>query len=211
MPTYLVEAYMPRSHAQEARAIGRRARATAEELSREGVPIRYVRTTLLPDDETCFHLFEAPGPAAVEEVNRRAALGCARIVGAIEASGRASDEDTMSVLKWAGRGNARLPRRPLRLSHARRHVGRLRDAVDVRLAGQCLVAGTMVSLLYVWTAMMVVTIMGAGPRDSWFWGILVAAALGTALVFYVYEHWERAYWRRNRHRLPDHADPPPWK
>lgn len=57
MPTYLVEAYMP--HAQEARAAGRRARAAAEELSREGVPIHYVRTTFLPDDETCFHLFEA--------------------------------------------------------------------------------------------------------------------------------------------------------
>jgi len=28
-----------------------------------------------PDDETCFHLFEASEPAAVEEVSRQAALG----------------------------------------------------------------------------------------------------------------------------------------
>lgn len=87
MPSYLVEVYLPRAQADEARASGRRARAAAEELSGEGVSIRYVRTTFLPDDETCFHLFEAPELAAVEEVSRRAALGCARIVGAIEASG----------------------------------------------------------------------------------------------------------------------------
>lgn len=86
MPSYLVEVYLPRSRAHEARDIGRRARAAAEELAREGVPVRYVRTTFLPDDETCFHLFEAPAPAAVEEVSRRAALGSARIVPAIESS-----------------------------------------------------------------------------------------------------------------------------
>ena len=86
MPNYLVEAYMPRSHAQEAHAAGRRARAAAEELSREGTPVLYVRTTFLPDDETCFHLFEASAEEAVEEVSRRAALGRARIVPAIESS-----------------------------------------------------------------------------------------------------------------------------
>jgi hypothetical protein len=52
MPSYLVEVYLPRSRAREARAIGLRARAAAEQLSREGVPIRYVRTTYLPDDAT---------------------------------------------------------------------------------------------------------------------------------------------------------------
>jgi hypothetical protein len=82
----MVEAYMPRSHAQEARAAGRRARAAAEELSREGVPIHYVRTTFLPDDETCFHLFEAASAKAVEEASSRAELGRARVVPAIESS-----------------------------------------------------------------------------------------------------------------------------
>jgi hypothetical protein len=83
--SYLVEVYLPRSRADEARASGRRARAAAEEVCSEGVGIRYVRTTFLPDDETCFHLFEASARAAVEEVSRRAALGRARIVAAIEA------------------------------------------------------------------------------------------------------------------------------
>jgi hypothetical protein len=86
VPSYLVEVYLPRSRAHEARATGCRASAAAEELSREGVPIRYVRTTFLPDDETCFHLFEAASAEVVEEVSRRAELGRARVVPAIEAS-----------------------------------------------------------------------------------------------------------------------------
>jgi hypothetical protein len=85
LPTYLVEVYLPRSRADEARASGARARAAGEEVCSEGARIRYVRTTFLPADETCFHLFEASERAAVEEVSRRAALGSARIVPAIEA------------------------------------------------------------------------------------------------------------------------------
>ena len=89
MPSYLVEAYVPRSRAAEARAAGRRARAVAEELSRDGTRVRYVRTTFLPDDETCFHLFEAASAELVEEVSLRAGLGRARVVLAIDASGSA--------------------------------------------------------------------------------------------------------------------------
>lgn len=86
MPTYLVETYMPRSHASEARAAASRARAAAEELSAEGTAVHYVRTTFLPDDETCFHLFQAVSANAVAEVSRLAELGPARVVSAIEAS-----------------------------------------------------------------------------------------------------------------------------
>jgi hypothetical protein len=78
--------YLPRTCAHEASATARHARAAAEQLSREGVPIRYVRAMYLPDDETRFHHFEARTPAAVEEASRRAALGRARIVPAIEVS-----------------------------------------------------------------------------------------------------------------------------
>jgi hypothetical protein len=88
MATYLLEAYLPRSRVEDARAAGDRARAAAEELSREGADIHYVRTTFLPEDETCFHVFEAGSEALVEEVSRRAALCHARIVPALEAPRR---------------------------------------------------------------------------------------------------------------------------
>jgi len=85
VPSYLLEVYLPRSRAHEVRATECRARAAAEELSREGVPIRYVRTTYLPDDEMCFHLLEAASAEVVVEAGRRAELGRARVVPAIEA------------------------------------------------------------------------------------------------------------------------------
>jgi Protein of unknown function (DUF4242) len=81
---YLVEAYVPRSRARDARAAGRDARAAAAQLSREGTPVRYVRTTFVPKDETCFHVFESADEEAVGEVCRRAGIGSARIVPALE-------------------------------------------------------------------------------------------------------------------------------
>jgi hypothetical protein len=84
MPRYLIETYVPRTHAHDARAAGRRARAAARQLSREGEPVRYVRTTLLLGDETCFHVFDAASEDAVAEACRLASLGTPRIVRAVE-------------------------------------------------------------------------------------------------------------------------------
>ena len=84
MPRYLVETYVPRTGADAARAAGRRARAAARQLSREGKPVRYVRTTFLPRDETCFHIFEAVSEDAVTEACRRAEIGSPRVVPAVE-------------------------------------------------------------------------------------------------------------------------------
>lgn len=82
--SYLVETYVPGVLAQDARAAGRRARAAARQLSRQGLAVRYVRTTLLPGDETCFHIFEAVSPDAVAEACRLAGLEAPRIVPAVE-------------------------------------------------------------------------------------------------------------------------------
>ena len=82
---YLVEVYVPRSHAREARASGR-----------ENVSIRYLRTTFLPDDETCFHLFEASSAEDVEEAGRRAELSHTRVVPAIDATRSRDDGPTES-------------------------------------------------------------------------------------------------------------------
>jgi hypothetical protein len=84
VPSYLVETYAPKLRADEARAAGRRARAAAEQLSGEGARIRYVRTTFLPDDETCFHVFEAASEEAVGEACRRAGIAAGRIAPAVE-------------------------------------------------------------------------------------------------------------------------------
>ena len=81
MPTFLVESYLPRSAGalDDAPAAARRA---AELAAEEGVAVRYLRTTILPSDETCFHLFEADSIAVVEAAAARAGLACDRVVEA---------------------------------------------------------------------------------------------------------------------------------
>lgn len=81
---FLAEIYVPGAEAQDACAAGRRAREATEKLTRDGVAVLYVRTTLLPEDETCFHLFEADSLDAVAEACRLAGLETPRIVAAIE-------------------------------------------------------------------------------------------------------------------------------
>ena len=84
MTSYLVETYVPRIQADGAREAGRRARSAARELAREGAAVRYVRSTFLPSDETCFHVFVAESEEAVLEACRRAGIGSPRIVPALE-------------------------------------------------------------------------------------------------------------------------------
>ena len=84
MARFIAESYVPRSRADDSSRAARCARAAAVQLSREGTSVRYVRTTLLPEDETCFHVFEATSADAVGEVGRRAGLNWARIVPVVE-------------------------------------------------------------------------------------------------------------------------------
>lgn len=44
--------------------------------------MRYLRTIFVPEDETCFHLFEAVSADAVAEASKRAAIEHERIVEA---------------------------------------------------------------------------------------------------------------------------------
>jgi hypothetical protein len=77
--TYLVEVYQPRAGADKASA---RARTAAEAVSRAGTPIRYVRSIFVPEDETCFHVFESSSKEAVVAATERAAFAFARIAEA---------------------------------------------------------------------------------------------------------------------------------
>jgi hypothetical protein len=82
--SFLVETYIPGVNAQDPRVAGRRMRDAAQRLSREGISVRYVRTTLLPGDETCFHVLAADSRDAVAAACRLAGLERARIVDVLE-------------------------------------------------------------------------------------------------------------------------------
>lgn len=84
MAAFLVEAYQPRTRLKELTALVRRASVVAQAMSADGAHVRYVRTTFVPEDETCFHLFESASSEAVEDVCRRAALTFDRVTEAVE-------------------------------------------------------------------------------------------------------------------------------
>ena len=74
MGSFIVELYVARG---EERALARAVeltRAAAERLTRDGAPVRRVRAIFVPEDETCFLLFEATDAAAAQEAARAAGL-----------------------------------------------------------------------------------------------------------------------------------------
>jgi hypothetical protein len=83
VPGYLVETYLARGRAGERAASDRRARSAAEALTRERAEIRFDRSIHIPEDETCFFLFEAPSARDAALVAARAGLDPVRVVEAV--------------------------------------------------------------------------------------------------------------------------------
>ncbi|HVN40313.1 MAG TPA: nickel-binding protein [Myxococcota bacterium] len=82
MSLFLVELYVSRADPGAARRWCRDARRAAEDLTRSGTPVRYQRSIFVPDDETCFCLFEAENADAVRAAACRAELPFQRIAEA---------------------------------------------------------------------------------------------------------------------------------
>ena len=76
---FLVELYRSHSETQAAADDGERARAAAETLSGSGHAVRLVRSFFVPDDETCFLLYEAESADTVRHAMALAGLPCDEI------------------------------------------------------------------------------------------------------------------------------------
>jgi Protein of unknown function (DUF4242) len=85
---FLVELYVARKDGGSAERGAERAHAAAEELTREGTPVRVLRSIFVPEDETCFLLYEATSAADVRDAVGRAALSLDRVVEAAPARHR---------------------------------------------------------------------------------------------------------------------------
>jgi hypothetical protein len=83
---FLVELYVARTDARAVRCGAERSRRAAEALTRAGTPVRYVRSIFVPEDETCFFLYEAASADAVRQAVCGAALTCERVVEAVDQS-----------------------------------------------------------------------------------------------------------------------------
>ena len=91
MTEFLVEIYHSHSEVRAAVADGERARAAAESLTRSGTAVRLVRSLFIPDDETCFLLFEAASADGVRAAMALAGLPCDEVH---EAAGELRPEPT---------------------------------------------------------------------------------------------------------------------
>jgi hypothetical protein len=78
---FLVEVYAPRSAVLS--ELEAAARLAAEAPLRRRARVRYLDSVFVPEDETCFHLFEASSAEDVCRAARGAGLRCQRVVEAV--------------------------------------------------------------------------------------------------------------------------------
>ena len=84
MPTFMVERSLKGIPMDALAAAQKRAIETAEQMSREGQQVSYVRSAFVPGEGRCMCLFEASDAGLVEELNRRAQIPFDRVVGALD-------------------------------------------------------------------------------------------------------------------------------
>ncbi len=83
MPRYMVERYLPGLTPEMLRAAATRAKHATAEMTQEGTPVRYLRSTFVPSEAKVFCLFEGSSPEVIKEANDRAQIPFERIHDAI--------------------------------------------------------------------------------------------------------------------------------
>ena len=79
MTEFLVELYVSRTDARAVERGTERLRLAAAAQTRQGTPVRCLRSIFVPEDETCFLLFEACSADAVRDAARTADLPFERL------------------------------------------------------------------------------------------------------------------------------------
>lgn len=81
--TYLVEHYRPDCTVDELKRWAAQVRNAAAQLSREGRPVRYLRSTIVPADESMLCVLEAADEELVRETYERAGVQFDRLSAVI--------------------------------------------------------------------------------------------------------------------------------
>ena len=82
MAVYLVERYISLADADDADAFAAQLRAAVAAVQAEGVEVEWLGSVVLPGDETCLCLFEAPSESEVAAANARAGAEIDRVAAA---------------------------------------------------------------------------------------------------------------------------------
>jgi hypothetical protein len=85
VPEFIAELYLSHADPCDPQISAERARKGAAALTKRGQPVRLLRTTYVPGDETCFLAYEAAAADLVGEAGRLAGLDFERVVLAVEA------------------------------------------------------------------------------------------------------------------------------
>lgn len=83
MAKYLVERYLPGITPEQLTAAAGSAKRTTAEMTEEGTPVRYLRSTFIPGEEKCFCIFDGPSADVVKTANDRAQIPYERVVEAM--------------------------------------------------------------------------------------------------------------------------------
>ena len=86
MQNYIVERHLPQYTGEQLAAAATSAETTTSQMSREGIPVRYLRSFFVPGEDKCFCLFEADSPEVVKQANDRAGLPYQRVSEALHIS-----------------------------------------------------------------------------------------------------------------------------
>ena len=83
MARFLLETYVSRSDTAAVDAETTRARRAADRLTRTGTAVSHVSAVFVPEEETCFHLYEADSIDDVRRAARLAGLPVGHVVEAM--------------------------------------------------------------------------------------------------------------------------------
>lgn len=79
MARYMVERHLPGFAEEQLPAAAGAAKSSSAELTQEGTPVHYIRSTFVPGSDKCYCLFEGASEEAVRDVQERAGLPYERI------------------------------------------------------------------------------------------------------------------------------------
>jgi hypothetical protein len=86
MQKYMVERHLPGFKPEQLPSAASAAKKATEEMTKQGMPVRYLGSTFIPGEDRCFCMFEGASPDVVRAANQRAGLPLERIVEATNVS-----------------------------------------------------------------------------------------------------------------------------
>jgi hypothetical protein len=84
MPTYVVERTLPGITPEALQSAGLRAKTCCSEMTREGQPVRWIRSFFLPESAQTHCYFEGATAEDIAQANERAQIPFTRITQVVE-------------------------------------------------------------------------------------------------------------------------------